>query len=152
MSLQLRKLTPNYAIGENTVTGESGTLTRRINGTGVSSVLGSVLSCSTTVDNQMILQSNEFDAVCFCAESGIPDGQLMWCWNIGSICKVLFKNGESSTRGYLALCADDDGRAYNIEVPTTNPLEGMHFKEIGHVRESVSSGVNVLVLIETHLN
>jgi len=76
----------------------------------------------------------------------------MWVWMPGSICQVLFKNSTASTRGNVALAADTDGRAIDVAVPSSNPVVAEHFKEIGHVLETKSSGTNVLVLVATHYN
>ena len=149
MSLRLLS-TGNSAICEDATTGERGQLVRMINGTGSASVKGSVVACSKTVDKQFILQASEFDAFAVVAEAGIADGSECWLWVSGSTCQVLWKDGESSTRGYLALCADTDGRALNVDVPSTNPVVGEHFKEIGHPQESKSAGTDVLVLCTLH--
>lgn len=132
--------------------GERGILTRIKNGTGVASVRGSVAAESASADDAFILQSNEFDAYGIVAEDGIADGDMCWVWKNGSRCKVLYKNATAATRGRLALCADTDGRAIDIAVPTTSPSEGQHFKEIGHVCESKDAGTDVLVLCEIHFN
>ena len=142
----------DFAIGCDTDTGEKGTLRRYINGSGSASVKGCVLSASTTNDFRVVLQANEYDAFCICAESGIDDGALMWCWIIGSTCQVLFKDGESATRGFVALCADTDGRCLNVAVPSSTPGAAEHWKEVGHVAESKSSGTDILVLVHTHYN
>lgn len=140
------------AIGYDATTGERGFLTKILNGTGVASVKGTVVSHSTSVDDAFILQANEFDAVGVVAEAGVADGVECWIWKNGSICEVLLKDGESATRGYVAICADTDGRALNIAVPTSTPADPQHFKEIGHVCESKTSGTDVLVLVDIHFN
>lgn len=150
-NLQLISL-GNTAIGQNTVTGERGHLVRMVNGTGATSVKGNLISASTTVDNQFVLQANEFDAFGVVAESGIASGQECWIWVNGSTCEVLWENGQSSTRGYVAICAPTDGRALNVAVPSSNPTVGEHFKEIGHVLQSKVSGTNVMVLCQIHFN
>ena len=142
----------NTAIGQNSVTGERGHLVRMINGTGATSVKGNLVSASTTTDNQFVLEANEFDAFGVVAQSGIANGQECWIWVNGSTCEVLWENGQSSTRGYLAICAPTDGRALNVAVPSTNPAVGEHFKEIGHVLQSKASGANVMVLCQIHFN
>jgi hypothetical protein len=153
MALKIHMVgTDRKAIGSDSDTGEVGNLIRYINGTGATSVKGNVFSQSTSADNKVILQANEFDAFCVCAESGIASDAYVWCWEIGSSCQVLFRDGESSTRGYVCLCSDTDGRALNVDVPSTSPVVAEHFKEIGHVAETKSGGTNVLVLIHTHYN
>lgn len=140
------------ALGYDDVTGARGYLMRITNRTGTTSVLGSVVSNCPSEDNGACLQFNEFDAIGIVAESGIANGSPMWVWKSGSRCQVLWKDGQTATRGFVALCADTDGRALNIEVPTVSPVEAQHFKEIGHVCESKSSGTNVLVLCDVHFN
>ena len=149
MSLRLLS-TGNSAIGEDATTGERGQLVRMVNGTGAASVKGTVVSCSTTVDKQFVGQSNEFDAFAVVAEAGIANGEECWLWVSGSTAQVLWADGESATRGYLALCAPTDGRALNVQVPDTNPTVGEHFKEIGHPQESKAAGTNVLVTCTLH--
>lgn len=150
-NLQLISL-GNTAIGQNTTTNERGHLVRMVNGTGATSFKGTLISASTTTDNQFVLQANEFDAFGVVAESGIASGQECWIWVNGSTCEVLWENGQSSTRGYLAICAPTDGRALNVAVPSSNPTVGEHFKECGHVLQSKVSGTNVLVLCQIHFN
>lgn len=150
-NLQLLSL-GDTAIGQNTTTNERGHLVRMINGTGSTSVKGTLISASTTVDNQFVLQANEFDAFGVIAESGIASGQECWIWVNGSTCEVLWENGQSSTRGYLAICAPTDGMALNVAVPNSNPTVGEHFKECGHVLQSKTAGTNVLVLCQIHFN
>ena len=151
--MALRKVgTDESAFGVDAATGERGFLVRMVNGTGSASVKGTLVSASTTTDHHFIAQANEFDAFGVVAEAGIADGAECWIWVNGSTCQVLWEDGESATRGYLALCAPTDGRALNVQVPNTNPTVGEHFKEIGHAKESKASGTNVLVLCQIHFN
>ena len=152
MALQLLTAGDVVALGFDPATGERGFLTKIVNGTGAASVKGALVSESTTADNQYIHQSNEFDTIGVVAEAGIADGSATWIWKNGSRCQVLLKDGESATRGYLMLAADTDGRARNVDVPSSNPAVAEHFKEVGHVAESKASGTNVLVLTDTHYN
>jgi hypothetical protein len=149
MALRLLSI-GNSAVGEDSETGERGHLVKMVNGTGSASVKGSVVACSTTNDKQFVLEANEFDAFGVVAESGIANGSECWLWVAGSTAQVLWKDGESSTRGYLALCADTDGRALNVAVPNSNPVVAEHFKEIGHPQESKTAGTDVLVLCTLH--
>ena len=151
MALKITAYDETVGFGVDQVTGEAGLLVRMTNGTGSASVKGTLISASTSVDNEFILQSNEFDTFGIVAESGIADGSQTWVWMSGK-CQVLWKDSQSSTRGYVALAADTDGRAYNVDVPSSNPVVAEHFKEIGHVLESKSSGTDVLVLCVIHFN
>ena len=140
------------ALGYDDTTHEYGFLTRIFNGSDHNSVKGELVCSSPTYDNMYDIESTEFDAIGVVAESGIAFDAPVWVWKNGSRCQVLWKDGESATRGYVALCADTDGRGYNVAVPSANPVVAEHFKECGHVCESKSSGTDVLVLVDLHFN
>lgn len=140
------------AIGYDATTSERGFLTKMVNRTGHTSVKGEIISCSTTADNEAILQNNEYDAIGIVAEEGITEGSEMWVWKSGSRAQVLYKDSTAATRGYILLAADTDGRAIDIAVPSSNPVVAQHFKECGHVCESKDAGTNVLVLSDLHFN
>lgn len=140
------------AYGYDSATGERGFLLKMTNKTGVASVKGSVVSASLGTDNAFALQSNEFDAFGVVQEAGVADGSDCWVWVNGSVAQVLWKDGQTATRAYVALAADTDGRASNVEVPSSNPVVAEHFKELGHVLETKGSGINVLVLCHLHFN
>ena len=137
--------------GYDRSTGERGMIIKQVNGTGITSVKGTVLSCSTTEDNKVVLQSNEYDAHSVCAESGVSPNSEMWCWTTGSDCQVLVKDGVTVTRAGIMIAADTDGRADWIQNPGLGlPGTDTHFKEIGHPKESKTSGTDVLCLIRFH--
>lgn len=140
------------AIGYDATTSERGFLTKMVNRTGHTSVKGEIISCSTTADNEAILQNNEYDAIGIVAEEGVTEGSEMWVWKSGSRAQVLYKDSTAATRGYILLAADTDGRAIDIAVPSSNPVVAQHFKECGHVCESKDAGTNVLVLSDLHFN
>lgn len=121
------------------------------NATGGATIKGSVVSCSDATDNAFKLQANEFDSIGIVYESGIADGQEAWII-VSGIAEVLWKDGETSTREYVAIAADTDGRALNVAVPSSNPVVAEHFKEIGHVLESKGAGTDVLVKCVIHFN
>ncbi len=139
-------------IGSDPVTGERGFLIRMVNGDLGATVKGTLVAANAGTDNAFQTESSEFDAIGVVAQSGVAAGGKCWVWVNGSICQVLWKDGQTSTRGYVALCADTDGRGYNVAVPTSNPVVGEHFKEIGHVLETKGSGTDVLVLCSIHFN
>jgi hypothetical protein len=62
------------------------------------------------------------------------------------------KDSTAATRGYVALGDDVDGRIYQVEVPSSNPVVAEHFREIGHICESKNAGTDVLVLVGLHFN
>lgn len=153
MSLSIASHGGVVAIGYDSATNERGFLIKVINRTGHTSVKGELVSASTTTDREVILQSNEFDAFGVVQEAGVAEGSEMWIWGVGSVCQVLYKDSNAATRGNILLCADTDGRAIDI----TNPGSGLpsvetHFKEAGHVMQSVGAGTNVLALCVLHFN
>jgi hypothetical protein len=137
------------AIGFDSATGESGVLIKVQLAENV--VKGEVLSVSPSADNKYIKQANEYDAVAIASEAGSSNGYI-WAWTTGSVCQVLFKDGVAPVRGYVATSADTDGRGNAVDIATIggNPAIDIHFREIGHIRESKSSGTNVLALVHFH--
>lgn len=141
------------AIGSDSATNERGFLVKVINRTGETSIKGKIVAASTIADNEVILQANEFDAFGVIQEAGVAQGGAMWIWVNGSICKVMFENGVAPGHGNLATCSDVDGRAHSLANPGVSvPGFETHFKEIGHVMESKSSGTDVLALVMIHFN
>jgi hypothetical protein len=138
--------------GVDTATNARGIVQKFINRTGATSALGTVVSCSTATDREVIKQANEFDSIGVIAESGVAEGSEMWVWLNGSTCQVLWKNTETATRGYVAIAADTDGRALNIAVPSSSPAAAEHFKEIGHVMQTKGATTDLLVLCNLHFN
>lgn len=132
-------------------TDEGGIAIRVVNGTGSDSVKGSLVSASSSVDNEFILQSNEYDTFGIVYENGIADGSACWVV-ISGVADVLIKNSTAITRGHVAIAADTDGRAISIAVPSSNPVEAQHFKEIGHFMESKNAGTDVLAKAVIHFN
>ena len=152
MALQFISNSGKVAIGQDDATGERGILMKLLNKTGATTVKGMVIAADPDVDMAFEKQSSEYDAFGIVQEAGVADGSEAWIWLNGSIAEVLWKDGETATRAYVALCADTDGRAYNIAVPSGSPGIGDHWKEIGHVMESKSSGTDVLVRVHLHFN
>lgn len=153
MTISLLHIGNKVALGYDATTNERGMLVRFINRTGASSVKGTLVSCSTTADREVVKQANEYDTIAVVQEAGVAEGSEMWCWVAGSVAQVLYKDGVAPTRGNILLAADTDGRATD----TTNPGGGLpgtdtHFKECGHVMESKSSGTDVLALASLHFN
>jgi len=140
------------AFGYDAATGERGFLIKMKNKTGAATVKGTVVSADSANDNAFVAQSNEFDAFGVVQEAGVADTSDAWIWVNGSVAQVLFKDSTAAVRAYIALAADTDGRATNVEVPSSNPIVAEHFKEIGHVLESKDGGTDVLVLCHLHFN
>ena len=128
-----------------------GLAVKMINNTGVATVKGTLVSTGGDIDNQFILENNEFDCMGVVYEAGVADGQAAWII-IQGVAEVLFKDTIAAVRGYIAIAADTDGRATNVEVPTSNPVVAEHFKEIGHVLESKDAGTDILVKVVLHFN
>ena len=153
MALSLLQIGDVVALGYDSVTGERGFLTKCVNRTGGASVKGKLVSCSTTADREIILQTNEYDTIGVIAESGIAEGSEVWIWKNGSRCEVLYKDAVAATRGNILIAADTDGRAIDVGNPGTGlPAVDTHFKECGHVCESKTAGTDVLVLADLHFN
>ena len=141
------------AIGSDAVTNERGFLVKVTNRTGETSVKGKLVSASTSQDNAVILQANEYDCFGIIAESGIANESEMWIWVNGSICQVMYKDGVKATHGEIAICADTDGRADRVVNPGAGvPAIETHFKEIGHIMQTVDAGTNILALTMIHFN
>jgi hypothetical protein len=152
MAIKIQHFDNVIGYAHDPVTGERGFVMKCVNRTGGNSVKGTVLSECPSENNGLCAQYNEFDALAVCAESGIVNGAEMWVWKGESFCQVLWKDGETATRASVAICADTDGRALNVAVPSANPVVAEHFKEIGHVAESKTAGTDVLVLCHLHFN
>jgi hypothetical protein len=141
------------AIGSDADTNERGFLVKVVNRTGATSIKGKLVSASTTADDEVILQANEYDTFGVIQESGIAEGSQMWIWVNGSICQVMFKDGVKATRGEICIAADTDGRADRV----TNPGGGLpgvdiHFKECGHILQTINAGTDILALVMIHFN
>jgi hypothetical protein len=140
-------------IGYNSVTGESGPMQKLLNKSGSASVRGELVAASTVTSFSFIKQANTYDAFAVVAQSGIADGQLTWLWSVGAVCKVLFEDGKAAVVGNILLAAATDGRAEGIANPGAGlPGTDTHFKENGHILESVSSGTDILAMAWIHQN
>ena len=145
------------AIGSDSATGERDILMKMQNATGGASVKGVVVHIGADEsgynNDSVEAQTTGFDSIGVVQEAGVADGDDMWIWLNGSIAEVLWKNTTSATRGYVALADDVDGRAYDIDVPTANPVQAEHFREIGHTMSSQDDAqTDSLVLVHLHFN
>ena len=133
-------------------TAEGGLAIKLTNKTGSASVKGSVVSCSTGTDNAFMLQANEYDSIGVIYENDVADASECWVV-VAGIAEVLLKNSTASTRGDIAFAADTDGRFISTTPGGSPPVAtDTHFKEIGHVLETKSSGTNVLCKCVIHFN
>ena len=120
-----------------------------INNTGTTSVKGSIVSASPTVDNAVILApANYIQALGVVFEDGIANGSPMKVVVSGKA-YVLMKNGQAATRAYWVGVSDTVARAYMLVDPSSVTI---HNSEIGHSLETKTSGTNVLALINLHFN
>ena len=141
------------ALAYDSTTGERGTQVKMINKTGSASVKGNLVWLSTATDKGFILQANEYDTIGVVDEAGIADGSEAWVWMPGSVCQVLYKNSTAVTHGNILIAADTDGRAIDIANPGGGlPGTDTHFKECGHVMQTLTGGTDVLVLACIHFN
>jgi hypothetical protein len=141
------------AIASDAATNERGFMVKVKNGTGQFSKKGLIVSASQAADNEVILQTNEFDAFGVMVETGIAAGSDMWIWVNGSICQVMFEDGVKATRGNICISSDVDGRADALSNPGTGlPAVETHFKECGHVLQTVDPGLDKLALVMIHFN
>lgn len=153
MTIALAQLGGVVALGFDSATNERGLLVKMINRTGGTSVKGTLVSASTSADREVIHQANEYDTVGVVQEAGVAEGSEMWVWMVGSVCQVLYKDGVAATHGNILIAADTDGRAIDLANPGGGlPGTDTHFKECGHVLQSVGAGTNVLALVVLHFN
>lgn len=131
-------------------TPEGGIAILLVNKTGVASVKGTVVSASTTTDYAFKIQTDEYDSIGVVYDAGIADGQLCRVV-VSGIADVLLKDTTAATHGQWLAAADTDGRALAAAVPAP-PATDTHFKEIGHVLQSVNAGVGVLCRAVLHFN
>ena len=133
--------TDKAAIGTDAATGERGFLVKYVHRTGGASVKGSIVSVSTAADSEVILTANEYDAIGVVQQAGIAEGSEMWVWINGSVAEVLYKENTASTHGNILLADAVDGRGSDVANPGTGlPATDTHFKECGHVLESIAAG------------
>ena len=153
MTLSLVQHGGVVALGYDSATNERGYLIKLVNRTGASSVKGTLVSCSTSADREVIKQANEYDTIGVVQEGGVAEGSEMWVWMIGSVCQVLLKDTVASVRGDILIAADTDGRAGDVANPGSGlPATDTHFKECGHFIESKTGGTDVLALAMLHFN
>lgn len=132
------------------VTPEGGFAVRMVNATGSTSVKGTLVSPSTTVDGEVIASpaSNQ-DTVGIVYEDGIPNTRYMWVV-IGGIADVLIENANAVVNGdWLGTSTVTAGRAIPV---TGEPVEPQQSAEIGHAIQAQASGTNVLARAILHFN
>lgn len=134
------------------ITPEGGYAVKLTNGTGSSSIKGSVVRASQALDNAFVLTTTttSIDAIGVVYESGIANGSECWVVMAG-IADVLMEDSVASTHGYFVStynCSTGRARADSPEPPNTQA----HWQELGHCLESKSAGTNVLAKVILHFN
>lgn len=153
MAISLLEHGDVVALGYDSVTGERGFLCKMLNETGAASVKGNLVSISQSDSKGFILQANEYDTLGVVAEAGVADGSEAWIWMGGSICQALYEDSFGSTLGNILIASGTNGRAEDVADPGSGlPAAAIHFKECGHVMETVAGGTDVLVLACLHFN
>jgi hypothetical protein len=152
MAIHLLHIGGVVALGYDDSTYERGVLLKYINRTGHSSVKGELVAPYATTNREVALQSSEYDTIGIVQEAGVAEGSEMWVWTIGSVCQALLKNSVTAARGEVAVAADTDGRMDRLSAPPPPPTTDTHFKEVGHVMQSVTGGTDQLCLIHFHTN
>ncbi len=141
-----------YGSSRARLTAEGGLAVLMTNGTGATSVKGSLVAASTAADRAFVLQANEYDAIGAVYESGVANGSDCWVV-VSGVAEVLFKDTVGSTRGNILIADAVDGRGSDIANPGSGlPAVETHFKECGHVLETKAGGTGVLVLCALHFN
>ena len=135
--------------GATGFTPEGGMYITLINDTGVTSVKGTIVIASITLDKAVrVAPSNSDSPIGIIYEDGIANGQLVKIVVCGNA-EVLLKNTVSGIRGYWVGVSNVAGRAYQeINPPSTTE----HNRELGHCLENKAAGTNILCLINLHWN
>jgi hypothetical protein len=138
------------------ITPEGGMAYWRINDTGAPSVKGSLIEPSTTIDAAVnLLSIDDVDPIGIVYDEGVPDGDPIRVVFSG-IAQVLFI-GATTRHDFARNCVAADvgatnGQAISEAVPTPPLATDKHFREIGHVFESVAGPGPVLALVNLHFN
>lgn len=137
------------------VTIDGGLAVRLKNGTGAATVKGTLVTASRSADLSVVAQTNMFDTFGVMYESGVAAGE--WCWVVVSgLAQVLYKAGETATRGNVCVANAADGTASDLaNFGGGLPAADEHFKEVGHVLETKvpkDAMTSVLAFVNLHFN
>ncbi len=141
-------------VGGLMYTADGGVAKQYIYKGGGTSVKGEVLHPSLTTADAVTLETSEFDGIAIAYESGIADGEMIWCVMSGSA-MILLEDGTDTDYGNWVFAAAVDGRAdASLAQPAGGTIAALtnHFKEIGHSLDSQVSGTDVLAKIHIHFN
>lgn len=137
------------------ITPEGGLAVKKFNGTGSTSVKGTVIQSDGYANNSFVAANdNDRNPIGVVYENGVPNSGSCWVVIYGVV-EVLIKDGTSASAGYWVKISDVAGRAdITTEIPAGGgiPETDEHFKEMGHCMESVASGTDKLALIFMHFN
>lgn len=135
--------------GTNGFSSEGGMYETFINNTGATSVKGTIVVASTSVDNAvMIAPADTVMPIGVIYESGIAINSPVKVIVYGKA-EVLLKNTIASVHGYWAGVSDVAGRMYQV---ATAPSTTEHNREIGYSLQSVAGGTDVLAMVQIHFN
>jgi hypothetical protein len=138
------------------ITPEGGLAYWVINDTGAPSVKGTLIEPSTNVDNAVSsLSIDDVDPIGVIYDDGIADGELVRVVFTGRA-HVLFI-GPTTRHDFARNCIAADvgatnGQAISEALPTPPLATDKHFREVGHVFESVAGPGPVLALVNLHFN
>jgi len=135
------------------VSPEGGILSVLTNKTGAPSIKGQLVEASTAVDMAFqVATTSGFTCIGAVYDAGVPDGSPCRIV-VGGVADVLMVNGTSATRGNWAGASTAvGGRALLSGTVPSPPNADSHFREIGHVIQTVSSGTDQLAKIILHFN
>ena len=124
------------------------------NNTGAASIKGTLVHCSTSMNEAFEAQISQYDNIGVVYQDDVAQGQDCQVV-IAGIAQVLLADGTASTRGNWVIASTADGRAdATQEIPPGGGVQehDEHFKEVGHCLESKAAGTSVLAKIILHFN
>lgn len=138
-----------FPSGTNGFTSEGGMYQTFINDTGADSEKGTIVIASTDTDNAVKVAPAGTDMpIGIIYESDIAQDELVKVVTYGKA-EVLLVDGQASIHGnWCGVSSTVNGRMFQDATPPT----GVHFQEIGHSLQSISSGTDVLALVQIHFN
>lgn len=145
----VNSLVPTNSTGTGFST-EGGLYITLINNTGATSVKGSVVRASTSIDNACSLTpAGSDEPIGVILESGVANGSPVKVVVSGKA-YCLIQNGLAATRGYWVGISNSVGGRVDFAVDP--PSTVVHWEEVGHCLETVTSGTDKLALCVLHFN
>lgn len=129
--------------GRAALTDDGNTIVRWKNGSGTTSVRGTLADPSTSEDNAVrIASAGSEDVIGVFYESGIANGDDVWVATSGRV-QMLLEDGVGAVRGqYLITSTTAGGR---VEAVSSLPSLFQRDRKVGMATESVAAGTDVLV-------